>query len=77
MTALGQQLVVVGSGEALGDWDLDAGLAMTWSDGHIWTLALDAEVGDVQGEEFKVRGAVVPGGGELHCIAGVRKGRRA
>lgn len=32
----GEQLVVVGSHEALGAWDLGRGLAMTWHEGDVW-----------------------------------------
>ncbi|WIA38330.1 hypothetical protein OEZ86_001666 [Tetradesmus obliquus] len=37
-TAFGQQLKVVGGAPELGEWDLARAPAMTWNEGHSWTL---------------------------------------
>jgi hypothetical protein len=58
---------VVGNLPALGKWSLDEAPTMEWSDGHVWTLALDVPVG--QPVEFKVRR-----GGRLGIWAAARQG---
>lgn len=74
----GQQLVVVGSHEELGGWDLAQGLPMKWGEGHIWQAVLPLPPGAEV--EFKVGGAV---GAEWwaqlgvwagDCRAGCRRG---
>lgn len=43
--ALGESVRVVGSGEALGEWDAHRGVQLQWSEGHVWraSAALPAE----------------------------------
>ncbi|KAI3430697.1 hypothetical protein D9Q98_005286 [Chlorella vulgaris] len=47
----GQQVVLVGSAEGMGGWQLESGLALTWSEGHCWSATVPLPLGaDV---EFK------------------------
>jgi hypothetical protein len=41
----GQQILLVGSSEALGGWELAGALPLTWGEGHVWraTVALPAD----------------------------------
>ena len=40
-------------GNLLGDWDTGSAPAMTWNDGHVWTLEVDLPQGSEL--QFKVR----------------------
>lgn len=47
----GQQVLLVGSAEGMGGWQLESGLALTWSEGHCWSATVPLPLGaDV---EFK------------------------
>jgi hypothetical protein len=37
----GQNLCLVGQGEALGNWDPNQGKRMEWSQGDVWTVQLE------------------------------------
>ncbi len=54
-TRMGQRVVIVGGNNALGNWNPEHGLALTWSDGHIWKAQLTGPKGSICGTEFKVR----------------------
>lgn len=49
----GQQVVLVGSSERLGNWRADSGLAMQWNEGDDWTIDLDLPVEDGTAVEYK------------------------
>ncbi|CAL5229927.1 g13352 [Coccomyxa viridis] len=49
----GQQVVVVGSSERLGNWQADCGLAMQWNEGDDWTVDLDLPIEDCTAVEYK------------------------
>jgi alpha-amylase len=51
-TSYGQVLRIVGALEELGAWQPDKAPAMTWTDGHVWTL--DAALPPGANVEFKV-----------------------
>lgn len=36
----GQHLRLIGTGEKLGEWDLQRAVPMTWTDGDVWTVEL-------------------------------------
>lgn len=47
----GQQVLLVGSAEGMGGWQLEGGLPLTWSEGHCWSATVPLPLGaDV---EFK------------------------
>ena len=54
-TRVGQRVVITGGSNALGNWNPEHGLALTWSDGHIWKAQLTGPKGSICGSEFKVR----------------------
>ena len=39
-TSFGQSIIIVGSSEELGAWDLFKGVQMKWSPGHLWTAKI-------------------------------------
>lgn len=41
----GQQLVVVGSCAALGAWNVDNAVRLTWQEGHIWETGVELPAG--------------------------------
>jgi hypothetical protein len=43
-TSFGEQIVVVGNVEALGEWDPTKAAVMRWTDGHIWVTTVDLEL---------------------------------
>ena len=43
--AYGQSIALAGSHQALGSWDANDSLALTWSDGHVWTGEVDMPSG--------------------------------
>lgn len=43
--AYGQSIALAGSHQKLGSWDASSALALTWSDGHIWTGEVDMPSG--------------------------------
>lgn len=47
----GDNIKLVGSGPALGDWDPSRALVMTWGEGDVWSAAAELPPG---GYEFKV-----------------------
>ena len=49
----GEKLKVVGSCPVLGGWDVAAAPDLHWSDGHVWTQAVEVPVGAKI--EYKVR----------------------
>lgn len=50
--AFGQSLRLVGSDEAMGGWEIDSAVDMTWSEGHVWTADVALPVGATA--EFKL-----------------------
>lgn len=43
--SFGQELCLVGSGEALGNWSVDKGRRMHWTDGDIWQVDFEVSTG--------------------------------
>lgn len=41
----GQELCLVGSGEALGNWSVENGKRMQWTDGDVWQVDLEVNAG--------------------------------
>lgn len=41
----GQELVLVGSADALGGWELARAPHMTWNDGDVWTATIELPAG--------------------------------
>ncbi len=54
----GESLKVVGSNEALGNWDVSRSPSMTWTDGDVWRLELALPPGEQI--HFKVSIVLVP-----------------
>ena len=52
----GESLKVVGSNDALGNWDVSSSPSMTWTDGDVWRLELALPAGEQV--HFKVRNGV-------------------
>jgi alpha-amylase len=50
-TQPGQDVWVVGSLPALGEWDLEKALALTWTEGHVWRATI--EVAPATAVEYK------------------------
>jgi hypothetical protein len=42
-TALGEQVLLTGSHDSLGSWNIAAAAPMKWTQGHIWKLELELE----------------------------------
>ncbi len=42
----GAVLKAVGSGPALGDWDVKKGIPLVWSEGNVWSATLSVPVGE-------------------------------
>lgn len=57
-TRPGQWVVLVGGHPALGNWDVEKALRMTWTVGHVWKASVDlpADTWDVQ---YKVGSATL------------------
>jgi hypothetical protein len=55
VTAPGQVLAIVGSGQALGNWDATRASRLTWQDGHRWIVDVQLRAGWHGALEFKVR----------------------
>lgn len=43
--SFGQELCLVGSGEALGNWSLDSARSMRWTDGDVWQVEFEVTAG--------------------------------
>lgn len=41
----GQELCLVGSGEALGNWSVENGKRMHWTDGDVWQVEFEVSAG--------------------------------
>lgn len=41
----GQELLLVGSGEALGNWSVENGRRMHWTDGDVWQVDFEVTAG--------------------------------
>ena len=52
----GESLKVVGSSEALGNWDVSRSPSMTWTDGDVWRLELALP----PGEQIHFKVSIVP-----------------
>ena len=48
----GQRLWVVGNQQELGSWNVDSGLKLKWHEGHVWSAAVELDVGSKV--EYKV-----------------------
>lgn len=42
----GQEVLLVGSVKALGDWDLATAVPLTWEEGHRWTASVEMPAGE-------------------------------
>ncbi|CAK0784239.1 hypothetical protein CVIRNUC_007443 [Coccomyxa viridis] len=49
----GQQVVLVGSSQRLGNWQADDGLEMQWNEGDVWTIDLDLPLENGIDMEYK------------------------
>jgi hypothetical protein len=43
--SFGQELCMVGSGDALGNWSVENGKRMQWTDGDVWQVAFEVSAG--------------------------------
>jgi len=43
--SFGQELCLVGSGEALGNWSVENGKRMHWTDGDVWQVDFEVSAG--------------------------------
>lgn len=41
----GQQLVVVGSCNSLGSWNVDNAIRLNWQEGHVWEASIELPAG--------------------------------
>eukprot|EP00878_Enallax_costatus_P029705 GHUV01032247.1.p1 GENE.GHUV01032247.1~~GHUV01032247.1.p1 ORF type:complete len:209 (+),score=28.40 GHUV01032247.1:343-969(+) len=51
--SFGQELCLVGSGEALGNWSVDRARRMHWTDGDIWQVDFEVSAGPEVQLEYK------------------------
>ena len=51
-TALGEEVLVTGSHESLGNWNVAAAAPLKWTPGHVWKLELELEA-PVEKLEYK------------------------
>ncbi|PNW86564.1 hypothetical protein CHLRE_02g091750v5 [Chlamydomonas reinhardtii] len=49
----GQTIAMIGSGDALGNWDPKRSIAMKWTDGDYWTVELNVAPGSALDLEYK------------------------
>lgn len=52
-TCPGQEVVLVGSHQQLGCWRMDAAVALTWTDGHVWRASVELPA-ECSSFEYKV-----------------------
>ena len=50
--AFGDIIKAVGNNPCLGDWNIEHGVKLNWSDGHVWQATIDVPVG--KAIKFKV-----------------------
>lgn len=43
--SFGQEICLVGSGEALGNWSVENGKRMHWTDGDVWEVDFEVSAG--------------------------------
>lgn len=51
--SFGQELAIVGSGEALGNWDVKNAKRMQWTDGDVWQVEFEVSTGPEVEMEYK------------------------
>ncbi|CAG9317362.1 unnamed protein product [Blepharisma stoltei] len=59
-TAFGEKILITGSSEILGNWDVSSALELEWSPGNIWKISLPIPEGQLSDFEYKyvcVKGA--------------------
>lgn len=58
----GQEVAVVGEIDTLGKWDAAAAIPLTWTDGDVWTAAIEVPVGSTVQYKYIIR---APDSGEV------------
>ncbi len=64
-TKVGESVKAVGNVAELGDWDINKGAKLKWSEGHVWSITTTIPVGK------EVNFKVIKGEGCLCSLVGV------